>query len=84
MKQGRETWACWETAERLRKPESGTEAGLTAMPRMGLAQGMSSKGKETFGSWSGRQVGRPGVSEERQEGPVAYEDEPLLSSEGDR
>jgi hypothetical protein len=29
MKQGREVRACQETAERLRKPESGTEVGVT-------------------------------------------------------
>jgi hypothetical protein len=37
-KQGREVRACWETAERLRKPESGTEAGVTARLITGLAR----------------------------------------------
>jgi len=30
MKQGRETWDCYKTAVRLRKPESGTEVDVTA------------------------------------------------------
>jgi hypothetical protein len=34
-KQGREAWACQETAERLREPESGTEAGVTSRLRRG-------------------------------------------------
>jgi hypothetical protein len=34
-KQGREARACQETAERLRKPESGTGAGVTARSTRG-------------------------------------------------
>jgi hypothetical protein len=40
-KQGRETRTCWETAERLRKPASGTEADLNTLPHKGLVRGMS-------------------------------------------
>jgi hypothetical protein len=41
MKQGREAWACQETAERLRKPESGTEVRVDSSSHTGLAQGIS-------------------------------------------
>jgi hypothetical protein len=49
MKQGREVRACQETAERLGKPESGTEAEVTARLITGLARGMSLKGRRSSG-----------------------------------
>jgi hypothetical protein len=36
-KQGHEAWACQETAERLREPESGTEVSLENSLLTGLA-----------------------------------------------
>jgi hypothetical protein len=47
MKQGRAARACQETAERLRKPESGTVTELDGPSQMGLAREMSSKGRRT-------------------------------------
>lgn len=37
MKQGREARACQETAEGLRKPESGTGAGVDGPPQHGAS-----------------------------------------------
>lgn len=49
MRQGREARVCWQTAERLRKPESGTAVRVDVLAVLGLARVMSSKGRET--SW---------------------------------
>lgn len=62
MEQGRRVRVCQETAERLRKPESGTGPGVDNPAQMGLARGTSSKGPETSGS---RNAGtRPAGEEE--------------------
>jgi len=41
-----------ETAERLRKPESGTEVGVDSLPHDGARPGMPLKGVETPGKVS--------------------------------
>jgi len=57
MKQGREARVCQETAERPRKPESGTAVVVDDPPQLGLTRVTSSKGQET--SWEPEPVERP-------------------------
>jgi len=46
-KQGHETRVCLETAERLKKPVSGTGTGMDNPTHVGLARVLSLKGVET-------------------------------------
>jgi len=39
MRQGREARVCWQTAERLRKPESGTAVGVDVPAAYGASPG---------------------------------------------
>jgi hypothetical protein len=48
-KQSHEAWVCQETAERLGKPESGTEMSLDNSSQRGLAQGTPLKGQGSSG-----------------------------------
>lgn len=61
-KQGRGARVCHETAEGLRKPESGTATETDEPSRTGLIRGMPSRGGEPRGSRSG-----PGGSDGRED-----------------
>jgi hypothetical protein len=49
MKQGREAGAGWEAAERLRKPEGGSEAGCDALASDGAGAGDAVEGTKKLG-----------------------------------
>jgi hypothetical protein len=76
MKQGRGTRVCQETAERLRKPESGTWAGKGHPVRSWGSLGDAVEGtRNSREVGSDRQVGRPEGGEELCKGFASRENE---------
>jgi hypothetical protein len=64
MKQGREARTCQETAERSRKPESGTAAGPDGPLHHGASPGDVVEGAKKGTSWEPDPVARPGSRED--------------------
>jgi hypothetical protein len=74
-----------ETAERLRKPESGTEAALDKPPHTGRAQENVVEGTRNLGeSNASRQEGRPKGSEVSKRAELQGRMNLRLIGEGDR
>jgi hypothetical protein len=75
-----------KTAERLRKPESGSEAGVNEPSHYGARQGDAVEGARKPQEVISRPTGRQGQEEAKRlcKGQAARKNEPVFSDVGDR